>query len=159
MTGGGHADTWTAPMVKRLTELHAENLPFSVIADRLNEEFMLDPPISRNACIGKGRRLNLTPREAQNIPMTVREQQRRLERRRAKAEKRIPPPPPSYEPLPPIERPPPDALTMLDLKYGDCRWPHGEHPNLLYCGRPVLKRSYCFKHFRQAYVKPGKTWE
>ena len=40
---------------------------------------------------------------------------------------------------------------MMDLEYGDCRWiVHGEKTEALYCGRPKVKGSYCFKHARIA---------
>jgi hypothetical protein len=148
MKGGGHRETWTPAMMVRLHELHAEELSFGQIANRLNVEF--GTSVTRNACVGKGRRAQLPPRKAP--PMLTsdqRKQQTRIERRRAKAEKRIPPPPPTYVPLPEPERPPPDALTIFDLQYGDCRWPvHGEKMDMLYCGRPKVRGSYCFKHAR-----------
>jgi hypothetical protein len=153
MTKGGHADTWTPFLIKRLKELHAEGLKFSVIKDRLNEEF--DTDITRNACIGKARRLNLPNREAPPPPTP---EQARIERRRAKAEKRIQPSPPVYAPPPEPEKPPFGALRIIDLERKDCRWIYGEKLDALYCGKPVVFGSYCAEHHPRMYNRPVKTW-
>ena len=150
MKGGGHRETWTAPMLARLHEHHAAGLSFGQIADALNDEF--GTTVTRNACVGKGRRLRLPPREKPAmLTSEQRQAQSRMQRRRIKAEKRILPPPPTYIPLPDPPRPPPDALTLIDLQHNDCRWiVHGEKTAALYCGRPKVRGSYCFKHARLA---------
>ena len=150
----GHVNTWSAAMMKRMRELHTDGMTFSQIANRLNVEF--SAAVTRNACVGKGRRMQLPPRESP-IPPTPAE--RRARRRRAKAEKRIQPPPPSYAPPPEPERPPLGALTLVDINWHECHWPFGEHPHVLYCGKPVFKRSYCLEHFRVGYDKARKEWE
>jgi hypothetical protein len=41
------------------------------------------------------------------------------------------------------------AEELFELQDGDCRWPvHGEKMGMLYCGRPKVRGSYCFKHAR-----------
>ena len=151
MKGGGHRETWTVGMLTRLRELHAAGMTFGQIARALNAEF--GTAVTRNACVGKGRRLQLPARKAPEM-ISAEERQRavfaaKIARRRAKAERRIAPPPPTYVPLPDPPRPPPDALTIYDLRHGDCRWPvHGEKTEMLYCGRPKVRGSYCFRHAR-----------
>ena len=158
MKGGGHRETWTLAMLVRLREHHAANLTFGQIANKLNAEF--GTVITRNACIGKGRRLGLPQREKPAmLTAEQRQAQTRIERRRRKAEKRIAPPP-TYVPLPDPPRPPPDALTIYDLQHNDCRWPvHGEKTEMLYCGRQRVRGSYCFKHARIATDRSGRASE
>ena len=62
MKGGGHRETWTVGMLARLRELHAAGLTFGQICQRLNAEF--GTVVTRNACVGKGRRLGLPARKA-----------------------------------------------------------------------------------------------
>lgn len=54
------------------------------------------------------------------------------------------------EKLPPwVDRP----VTILELNGNTCRWPLGEPPFLVYCGRPPFDQSvYCKEHFRLAYT-------
>lgn len=64
---------WTPSLVERLRALWAEGLSTSKIAQRLNEVWLeslpiregggVDPePFTKNAVVGKARRLRLTPR-------------------------------------------------------------------------------------------------
>jgi len=102
---------------------------------------------TRNAVIGKARRLKLAVRVS-NVGYAV---------MKPKAKIAPPPPPP----------PPPKVIeveeeivyktvrdAVMGLKPEDCRWPNGApHENKLsFCGAPQLQGfSYCLKHCRSAY--------
>ena len=62
MKGGGHRETWTVGMLTRLRELHAAGMTFGQIANALNAEF--GSAVTRNSCVGKGRRLKLPARKS-----------------------------------------------------------------------------------------------
>ena len=87
MKGGGHRETWTVGMLTRMRELHAAGMTFGQIARALNAEF--GTAVTRNACVGKGRRLQLPARKAPEM-ISAEERQRavfaaKIARRRAKA--------------------------------------------------------------------------
>lgn len=37
-------------------------------------------------------------------------------------------------------------MDLLDLKAGDCRFPHGDALPYRFCGAPIVRGSYCAKH-------------
>lgn len=49
-----------------------------------------------------------------------------------------------------VEQPVSLDLSIMDLKPGQCRWPHGEGP-YLFCGSPTEGKSYCPYHCKAAY--------
>jgi hypothetical protein len=162
MRRGGHSDIWTAPLITCLTKLHGEGKSFSEMADALNQEFSLD--LTRNACIGKSRRLGLPLRELPALALDRRTRARiarcnkREERRRAKSEVRIKPAPPTFICEPEPARPPLGSLHMNDLREADCRWIHIAKPQPLFCGRPKWKGSYCADHYSRCYYAPRVRW-
>ena len=47
--------------------------------------------------------------------------------------------------------------TLLDLEFGDCRWPIGEpkHDDFHFCGKPHAPgRPYCELHWSMAFQPP-----
>ena len=47
-------------------------------------------------------------------------------------------------------------LTLLELKHTSCRYPFGERPPYLYCGKPSQKaKPYCSDHCDVVY---GRNW-
>jgi GcrA cell cycle regulator len=133
---------WDIPGLNtRLCELHAEGLPFSVIADQLNAEF--GTTLTRYACIGRAHRLQLPIRP----PSPARE---------AKPAKRVPVGAPIMPRLP-IIRVGPEGIPFAALGYGNCRWPYGawHEQAKLFCGRPVCESGgpWCARHYRKAYNK------
>ena len=137
---GTAASIWndTPGLTQRLQQLleAPENYPFSTIAPMLSKEFNIR--LTKNACIGKSRRLKMPPREAR--PPKIRQY--------------------VYKPRPkPQPRPPEHAglITIYQLRdYVDCKWPIGQWPDILYCGQPQEEgKPYCTKHCDMAY-HPGK---
>ena len=133
---------WNPAMLARFTVLCAdESLTFRAIRDLMNVEF--DTDLSRNACIGKARRLKMPPRDPVNNPTLKKEPTV------AKIIFPIQPelPPRSAEPF---------TISIYQLRTHDCRWPSGEQrPPFTYCGRKALSGlPYCPTHTRLARSGP-----
>ena len=137
---------WTEAMQVRLLKLTAESeaLSYQVIADKLNTEFGTE--LTRNACIGKARRLDIHKKPAPSFATMVREpgyvpKRERVKPQRANKVARIPIP----------GRKPPSGRadgrrTLVDLKSRECRWAFGDDPPYLFCGAPTQGGSYCTEH-------------
>ena len=148
---------WTDELIARLCDLHVgDKLSFKEMAKRLSEEFKV--PLTKNALIGKARRLGLEKRAHYTPPG----------RRKA-----APEPAPLFEPGAPepvarvlqwrvpkivTKAPPTGPITIWQLKRGVCHFPLGErnaHPPDAYCGNatgdPV--RSYCPHHQKITHYK------
>lgn len=55
----------------------------------------------------------------------------------------------------PLPRPDGQLVTVRNCRANECRWPYGdEHADMVLCGRPIAKRSYCADHVRMAKAKP-----
>ena len=144
---------WTPRMDERLRELDAAGLTFKAIAARMSAEFSL--ALTRNACVGRGRRLRLPLRGGAPPPPPKPRRGRKQypKKRKATSIKALPPVPWSTPPLVP------GAFTMLQLNRQTCRWPSGTTPPYTYCGEPVHgDRQYCLAHCRLAFVKPEKLY-
>jgi GcrA cell cycle regulator len=136
---------WLIPgITQRLTELHAlsgeAELSMAAIADRLNFEFETD--LTRNAIIGRSRRLGLPARPSS----------RRSEMRQPKVRMIEVPRVDRYE-----------GLTIYQLEAGVCRWPLGEmmdRPPFVYCGKDAeIGVPYCPDHYAVSHHAARKTWE
>jgi len=125
-------------MLARFKALCADkSLTFRAICDSLNAEFHTD--LTRNACIGKARRLSMPPRDPINNP----------------AFKELPAVTKIIFPIQPILPPrsnTPFTITIDQLRTQDCRWPSGEQrPPFTYCGCKALTGlPYCPTHTRLA---------
>jgi GcrA cell cycle regulator len=132
--------SWTPEMVADLRRGIAFGLTSGVIAAQMG--------ITRNAVIGKARRLHLslTPR---------------------KPPEEGPPPRRSRIKLPPTPPPPPSGalapgsipVEIWDLTDFTCRWPvAGDHPPFWYCGAPTTPREgvYCPCH-RRLSLQPSRS--
>jgi GcrA cell cycle regulator len=141
------AHEWTAEMTKAFAALHRARPPmsFAEIASAMSTRF--DITLTRNACIGKARRMGLATRD--NIPRAIIEK-RRIRRMKTKVDAPIAP----REAERPVA-PAPEGLDIYQLREGDCRWPLGkmhDHPPFRYCGdAALLGRPYCSQHARRAY--------
>jgi GcrA cell cycle regulator len=145
---------WTTERVDTLRKLHADGMAFSLIGVQLG--------VSRNAVIGKASRLGLDARpHFNNAPirkLDPEERARRLAQRnehrnavqRLYRKLRAPP-----EPLPEPTSAPPEFLGigLLDLERNHCRYPRGEGTDILFCGQPVERGSYCGHCYRIMYVR------
>jgi GcrA cell cycle regulator len=142
---------WTPEIDARLRELHSQALVFRQIAAILNADFGLS--LTRNACIGRGRRIGLGVR-------TVSPPRQRPRKPRAQKPKKVTVQTRAISPrlhrAPPIV---PGALTMLQLNNTTCHWPSGTSAPYTYCGKPVHGgKPFCLEHCKMGYQKPEKTW-
>lgn len=118
---------WNAAQVDLLRRLRAEGRSASQIGKELH--------CSRNAVIGKVHRLGLC--RPLSRPHTMRP------RKLARAD--------TISLVPPLVG---GGKTIMELGYGDCRWPLGEPMELaeFYCGEvATLVSSYCAYHCRCAF--------
>ena len=134
---------WTDAMIVRLRDLHAEEETFSVIARILSREFGVK--LSKNACIGKGRRLGLTAR-AHVPPPKPRKGQNRSGPRLKPAVL------PGWQVEPPRLPPTTGRITIYQLQRGVCHFPYGDAPPYVYCGNTAFRASsWCPHHERVVY--------
>lgn len=147
------AHEWTAEMTKVFIELHGAKPPMSFVEIAKEMSAIFNIALTRNACIGKARRLGLATRD--NIPRAIIER-RRIKRMKTKVD----------APIPPVEAERafegPEGLNIYQLRDGVCHWPLGPmhaRPPYDYCGcraRPGM--SYCTEHSRRAYNAPKERW-
>lgn len=166
----GKRDRWTPEIIEQVKALWAEGKSAGKIADLLPGGF------TRNAIIGKARRLGLdgraspiirTPGPAQPLTAAQRMRKTRAARKSAgalSAQKKteavniaLTPPPPVWniEPARRVVGPEPTDLVTLEqaqLRNG-CRWPSGHRPSMMFCGkdRSAHDVSYCPEHHARAW--------
>jgi GcrA cell cycle regulator len=150
---------WTDARIALLTELWLGGVTGGEIGRQMG--------VSRSAVMGKLRRLDMLRRDRPRMPV-------RRVARLLKTEQAIPVPKPVPEkvphkrhlrqnkrPLPPPEpyKAPPSpplpaygTLNLLDLRHNSCRWPEGDGPIFVFCGRPRHhESSYCAEHHAMAH--------
>jgi len=150
---------WTEEHSRALREYLEKGLSFSEITNAINARF--NTAYSRNAAIGRARRMGLAGPARPDRPARLRPKSKpkpkpaRLHKGGARvlAEPRFP--------LPVSERAAalklrcvgivPRHLTLIDLEPGDCRYPYGgdaEGEAITFCGHPRREgSSYCVSHF------------
>jgi GcrA cell cycle regulator len=155
--------TWTPQHCDALREYLARGMSYSEIADAINVKFQT--AYSRNAALGRAKRMGLAgpdrreglpkhwpalPPEAETPPRLPRLQERHVPEHVPK----------SMRPIPSLERAEmtrprcvevvPRRLNLIDLEYGDCRYPYGgdeEGEAITFCGHPRRRgSSYCAPH-------------
>jgi GcrA cell cycle regulator len=160
---GGGPPGWTEQRVARLRELWAQRRTCAEIAKALGG-------VSRNAVIGKARRLRLPEHGARSVrsrsgaarrhkARSARLNMARLSRwlRRAPA---IPADQARDLPAEPVPIPRNQRRTLVQLTRRTCRWPIGDPGtgDLYFCGAPsVARRPYCRAHCAIAYLPPEAT--
>jgi hypothetical protein len=139
---------WSDKTITLFRMLCAEEaLSFSDIAAAMSQE--LGVRITKNACIGKARRLGL--------PMRKTPQRER---------KRVKPAEPAILDTPrlavwSVSEPPVRRanghLTLFELERTSCRYPFGDRVPYLFCGKPIREAtSYCPFHCGVVYGRLGK---
>jgi len=136
-------------MVAVFRALHRGGGSFVEIAAQMSATFGLE--ISRNACIGKARRLEL-PMRASDGPRVPRPRPAKtLPKKPVRVDAPIPPPA-EVEPEPPI------GVSIYQLESGVCRWPLGkleDRPPFRYCGHDTpIEEVYCAEHREISYNRP-----
>ena len=140
---------WLTPgIIDRLTEIHAEALPYRDVARILSREYNVR--ITRNAIIGKSHRLNLPHYEKRRL--VIRKPRKPRKRVRVKSADVVVAPPTTMH----------CRVQLLELRDGICRFPLGpieQRPPYLYCGNATeLGFSYCGEHHARAYIVPRERW-
>jgi len=140
--------SWTEERLRQLRELHALNLSFREIGLQLG--------VTRNAAIGKSRRLGLVSQKKEPRP---RPHAKTTPYPRIRSTRRIAyihglfgkkPPLATVQPPDEISRNP---VRLLELKPMHCRWPvSGAGINTLFCGDNIHGRSYCLHHYCLGHV-------
>ena len=142
---------WSNDRMARLRALHRnDKLSFDMIAEVLSEEFKVE--LTKNACIGKARRMGLPERTTKRKRKVFRGDKRRRQITLVTST----PAPIETEVVPcvlprwrvmqdeaPAER---GKLTLLQLTDNTCRWPHGDRVPYLFCGAPTAGKTYCAYH-------------
>jgi GcrA cell cycle regulator len=151
--------TWTPELIAELTRLHGlvPELSFTAIARRLKAQ---GHGVTRNAAIGKARRLGLPKRDvgtviAANTRRLIEYQASKpkvppMPRIRLVKGKAPPPPPPVYTE--------PRGILLIDLEIGvECEWPLNDGGPFRFCGCAVHPgRPYCTDHAKQSYHPVGR---
>jgi len=141
------SDIWTADTIRRFTELHADPEGFSFVQLSAMMSAYCGRAISRNACIGKARRLGLPERSGKaRLPP-------KREARMVKLPVRV------DAPIAPEEAVTPSdgavGVTINQLTGTTCRWPLGkmeDRPPYRYCGEAApIEEAYCKKHSQISY--------
>ena len=140
MHNNRYAHDWTDARIAELKELWFEGYSASECATRLGG-------ITRNSVIGKIHRLGLSgsdrKRRVTSMPNPRKAPARLLETTEQEA---------SSEKIEKIEKiltRRPFTLTLLELRPGMCRWPHGERAPYRFCGaEQAPSSSYCEEHRR-----------
>ena len=133
--------TWSAEMDEKLRAFSAQGRSFSEIAELIGG-------VSRNACIGRLRRLGVTKAPAPAAVAVVKQSQP------PKAKPPLKPPPAPPKAFKPTERGWPKPITataklIVDLAGGDCRMPlFGDETPIderFFCGAPTgdIKNTWC----------------
>ncbi len=128
---------------------------YVVIAATLTAEFGIH--VTKNACIGKARRLGVTngnghdrhaaSRRKKPKPKPRKKPNERPGRKPVTSERAAPTPPPPSVSLP-------GQLSLFQLGPRDCHWPYGDGP-FTFCGAATHQTGgpYCSEHHRVAF--PG----
>lgn len=122
---------WPDEVVEELKTLHAERVPFAEIARRLGNG------LTRNAVIGKAKRLELSARGK-----GIRGGVRRMVRPRIVRT----PPQPIPEPAP-VTLPDGSPITLRNAGLRHCRWAYGDSDYTL-CGNETAQDSPWCEHHR-----------
>jgi len=147
---------WTDARIAQLTELWLGGHSGGEVGRQMG--------LSRSAVMGKLRREGLLCRDRPRLPIVrcstsllknarnIEQPVSRPQKPRIRENKRPLPPPTPYQAPPPPPRPPYGRLKVLDLRHNSCRWPSGDGPIFVFCGRPQAPlSSYCPEHRAMAH--------
>jgi hypothetical protein len=136
--------SWTDEKEAELRRLHAEGKSYSEIGAAIG--------VSRNAAIGKAKRLGLAGRNSHQPRARESHVRRRSATRIAYIKAQ------TGKPRLPFIVKPPEEVSKKPVKFSDlapthCRWVlSGDGINTLFCGDEIHSRSYCIHHFVRCYI-------
>jgi GcrA cell cycle regulator len=149
------ATSWAREHSDALRECLAKGMSYSEIADAINAKFKT--AYTRNAAIGRGKRMGLVGPEKPNNPHPVPRKARTPRPRRSREGRAAEPvqPKPVSVPAEPVKLRcvgvKPRLLSLMELERGDCRYPYGGDKDgeaITFCGHPRRAgSSYCAPHF------------
>ena len=146
---------WTREMENELialTEL-PDNLSYVAIAERMSAKYEME--ISKNACIGKARRLSVPQRNGKPHKPTGRPAKGVTKMVRIDAPIL---PTISCEGVDPL-----NGFPLETLTHNQCHFPLAavmDRPPYVYCGAPTYRQtSWCDEHYNRVYTSPRRTWE
>ncbi|MBK67986.1 MAG: hypothetical protein CMP22_07650 [Rickettsiales bacterium] len=147
--------SWTDERVKKLKELWVKDVTAEIIGNKLG--------VSKNAIIGKARRMGLKKRKrrckvkvdnatAQRAsPNTIRIKKNKADIQEIKK--------PVQEKSPKkCAVIPPGAKSLIDVRNNECRWPVAEGP-FLFCSKKIHRGSFCEEHANRAYRRTPEVNE
>ena len=123
----------------------ADNLSYTAIAERMSAKYEME--ISKNACIGKARRMGIPQRNGKPHKPTGRPRKDLMVRIKVDA------------PIAPkIRRNQGPGVTLQQLDQNrECHWPLAaveDKPPYVYCGKPAIDGgSWCHDHAKKAFSK------
>ena len=139
---------WGEKDCARLAALVATGISYTLIGRKMH--------ITKNAAIGKARRLNLQKSPAPSTPIKYKKsvytpKPPKPAKRKIIQTKAIPP-----TPLPvPVSVPEMRLVTMMQLTSQHCRYPIDTPTEMLFCGRiPDGQPPYCKAHAKLCYMPP-----
>ena len=138
---------WTPQRIEILTARVKDGTIYSVIASELG--------ITRNAAIGKAKRLGLTGERGRGR-WTPAARAGGFVRRPAQKAKRPALAPAPIQPIP-LDAPPALGVNLLDLRPRHCRWPYGDprSADFHFCGHEApIDKPYCAFHVQAALSPP-----
>lgn len=147
---------WAEPHSQALREFLQKGLSYSEAAKAINERF--DTAYSRNAAIGRAKRMGLSGSEQSDRPARRKRKQPnpvRLSKKRAPLPGQVRPRREIFERAAALKlrcvAVVPRHLSLIELEDGDCRYPYGgevEGEPITFCGHPRREgSSYCVSHF------------
>jgi GcrA cell cycle regulator len=150
---------WASEHSDALRECIAKGLSYAEAARTINSRF--NTAYSRNAALGRARRLGLGPedRRQPSVPRKAAESRSVVEPHASEVRKfELPWPVPVSKEFGPVKLPKlrcveiePRRLSLVELERGDCRYPYGgdeEGEVITFCGHPRRAgSSYCTPHF------------
>ena len=142
-------DSWSDDRVALLKKLQADsNLSFNLMGGELNR--LPGPMLSRNAVIGKAKRLGLPERGKQFGAHLPRKGRSRAISQTTVIHLKKPLP---EEPITVAESADasPKHIALIELTASTCRWPYGNKAPFTFCGcTPKEGSPYCAPHAKQA---------
>jgi len=139
---------WGEKDCARLAALVATGISYTLIGRKMH--------ITKNAAIGKARRLNLQKSPASSTPIKYKKsvytpKPPKPAKRKIIQTKAIPPTPPPV----PVSVPEMRLVTMMQLTSQHCRYPIDTPTEMLFCGRiPDGQPPYCKAHAKLCYMPP-----
>lgn len=143
---------WTDEQIEILRKGCADGLSYQAISN-------LIPGFSRNACIGKAKRLGFdngyTSRPRSSGARSPRSPKRQRRRNFGGVWGGYPSIKPKAYQFRNVEAPPSLQLTILEIRDGQCRYIAGD--DRLCCGHPTYRdRPYCEAHCSLVYTRPDE---